>query len=110
MIALEEVAIAQSKSGNKAASRATFQVAIDAAKAYPDEVYVAQLYGRVMGAQAACGDAETALATAKNLPVGIIKCGSLLGIASGLLPGREDDGLDLSEAKTAPPLDDGPRE
>lgn len=85
VIALQEVAVAQAESGDQSAAKGTFQLAMNAAKAYEDQEYAAQLARDVMKAQTECGDSETALESANKLESGIVKCGCLFGIALGLL-------------------------
>jgi tetratricopeptide (TPR) repeat protein len=91
VIALQEVAVAQAKSGDQAAAGATFHAALNAAKACADEDYAAILSQDVMKARTECGDAETALEAANRLEPGVIKCRSLLGIALALLEEPEGE-------------------
>ena len=88
--ALQEIAVAQAKSGDQPAARATFELAMNAAKAYEDEEYAARLSQDVMQAQTECGDSQTALECANKVASNVIKCRCLLGIALGLLRHREE--------------------
>jgi tetratricopeptide (TPR) repeat protein len=89
VIALRDVAVAQANSRDVPAAKATFHVALNAAKAYPDEEYVARLCQDVMAAQVQSGGVAEALEAARSLEPGVVKCRSLLGIALGLLPTRQ---------------------
>ncbi len=93
VLALRDVAIAQAKAGNQMAARATFRDAMNAARAYEDEEYVARLCQDVMKAETECDDPQTALECANGLESCLIKCRSLLGIAIALVEkGREKEG------------------
>lgn len=93
VIALQEIAAAQAKSGDRAAARGTFQFAMNAAKRYKDEEYAARLSQDVVQVQAECGDSHAALEYVNKIESDVIKCRCLLGIALGLLrPGGINGG------------------
>ena len=94
--------------GNKVASRTTFQLAIDAAKAYPDEEYVAQLCGQVMERRRHVVMQRLHWRQRKNCRRGSSSAGVCWESRQDCSQGERTT-LDSSpEVKTDPPLEKGP--